>query len=206
MSMKSKDYVMNLLASPLGIGIVAVSIASGLGLGIGLGAGLGMVSGIIAFASLGMLVTITGVGSKAATRESDRRSWAKASRYLQEAKANRHRLATMRLPDPQIKALLELLATRGSAYLAACEASRSRDPLAEEALADSVAMADIYIKELDGDATERRFGLADADPFADARSRTSAALMDKASILEKATLGLSGGLSPADRMQVKENL
>jgi len=48
--------------------------------------------------------------------------------------------------------------------------------------------------------------LPDADPFADARERTLAALRDRASIIEHATLNLSGGLSSADRMEIKESL
>ncbi|GAB1457550.1 hypothetical protein MASR2M48_28580 [Spirochaetota bacterium] len=204
--MNRNEYLRKLFVSPLGIGIIAVSIVSGLGLGLGVNAGLGIATAAGSFVALGTLVTMTGIGSRAAMRESDRRAWSTAATHLEEARAHRHRLATMRLPDPEIKALLALLATRGSAYLAACESARSRDPLAEEALADGVALADLYIKELDGAATERRYGLADADPFVEARSRTSAALLDKAAIIEKATLALSGGLSSADRMELKESL
>ena len=204
--MNRNEYYRYLLASPLGVGVTALSLVSGLGVGIGVNAGLGVVTAALAFAALGILLTMSGIGSRAATRESDRRAWAKAAVYLEAAKAHRHRLATMRLPDPEIKALLELLATRGSAYLAASEGSRSRDPMAEEALSDAVELADLYLKELDGAATERRYGLADADPFVEARARTSAAMLDKAAIIEKATLSLSGGLSSADRMEIKESL
>ena len=184
----------------------ALSVAVGIGVGLVSGPALGIVAGVASYAVIFAIVMVSGLGSTMASSEMDRRAWSAARGHLAAAKEARNRLASMRVPDPEIKALLELAATRGVAYLAACESARSRDPLAEDALAECVSIADLYLKELDGAATERRYGLADADPFADARARTAAALRDKAAIIEKAALDLSGGLSPADRMGVKESL
>lgn len=185
---------------------VAVSVAAGLFAGFLSNAAFGTAAGAAALVAVASALTLTGSGPRIAARESQRRAWSSARTYLESARAARNRLAAMRVPDGEIKAALDLVATRGAAYLSACESARSRDPLAEDALSESVALADIYLKELDGASTERRFGLPDDDPFADAKARTLAALLDKAAIIGKATLGLSGGLSPADQMAVKESL
>lgn len=204
--MNRREYVRNLAASPVGIALVAVAVSAGGFLGVRMGAVVGLVSGLATLAGFLLILSIAGVGSALAASEQGRRAWASARPRLDAARDARNRLASLRVPDPEIKALLELVATRGTAYLSACESVRSHDPLAEDALSESVSIADLYLKELDGAATEKRFGLADADPFADAKSRTRSALLAQAAVVEKAALDLSGGLSSADRMEIKESL
>lgn len=204
--MNRREYVRNLGASPVGIALSAVAVSAGGFLGIRIGPVVGLVSGFVALAGIFLVLFISGIGSRLAAAEQGRRAWATARPRLDAARDARNRLASLRVPEPEIKALLELVATRGMAYLTACETARSHDPLAEDALAESVSIADLYLKELDGAATEKRFGLADADQFADARARTRSALLAQAAVLEKATMDLSGGLSPADRMEIKESL
>ncbi|MBU0926116.1 MAG: hypothetical protein KKA67_00045 [Spirochaetes bacterium] len=204
--MDRREYISNLARSPLGLASAGAALIAGAAAWASIGPVAGILLAAGSLAALAGVETVTGLGSKAASAEAARRAWASSRRYLAEAKERRTRLATMRVPDPEVKALLELAATRGSAYLTACETARSRDPLAEEALADCVSLADLYLKELDGASTERRYGLEDADPFADAKARTVAALIDRAAVIANSTLALSGGLSPADAMDVKERL
>jgi len=198
--------VANFLGSPLGMGTIAVTAVAAVGSAFTFSVPVGAAAGLGSFLVLATAATISGLGPKAASAEQERKTWSKARHFLTAAKAGRDRLASLRVPDPAVKALLELAAMRGSSYLAACEATHSRDPRAEDALSDCVSIADLYLKELDGASTERRFGLPDADPFADARERTLAALRDRIAILEHATFALSGGLSSADRMEIKESL
>jgi len=204
--MRRSEYLSSFFTSPPGLAIVGVSLVAGMGSAFGLSLLAGLVNGIGTLLVLSVVATVSGFGSKAASAELERKAWSKARPFLTAAKASRDRLASLRIPDPAVKALLELASVRGSSYLSACEAARSRDPRAEEALAECVSLADLYLKELDGASTEKRYGLPDADPFADARERTLAALRDRASIIEHATLNLSGGLSSADRMEIKESL
>jgi hypothetical protein len=204
--MNRREYVRNLAASPVGIALGAVAVSVGGFLGIRIGPVVGFVSGFATLAGFLIVISLAGVGSTLAAAEQRRRAWAATRPRLDAARDARNRLASLRIPDPEIKALLELVATRGTAYLSACESARSHDPLAEDALAESVSIADLYLKELDSASTEKRFGLADADPFADAKARTGSALRAQAAVVEKATLDLSGGLSSADRMDIKESL
>lgn len=204
--MNRREYVRNLAASPAGIALCAVAVSAGGFLGIRVGPAVGLASGLATLGGFLLILSISGIGSALAAAEQNRRTWAAARPRLEAARDARNRLASLRVPDPEIKKLLELVATRGTAYLAACESARTHDPLAEDALAESVSIVDLYLKELDGAATEKRYGLADADPFADARARTGSALLAQAAVVGKATLDLSGGLSSADRMEIKESL
>jgi len=204
--MDSREYISTLSRSPLGLVMAVVAVTVGVMATLSLGIGLGLGIGAASLAAMFSAATLTGLGPKAAAAERERRDWAAARRYLDAAKASRDRLSTFRVPDTEVKFLLELVAARGSGYIAAALAARSRDPRAEEALADCVSIADIYIKELDGASTERRYGLEDADPFAEAKERVIAALRDKAALVEMAAKDLSGGLSPADSMEIKESL
>jgi hypothetical protein len=204
--MNQRDYFFSLARSPLGISIVAIGAAAG-----GLAwnsAGMvpGIAAGAAALAVLYAAAALSGLGPRAAAAESERRAWADARRRLEDAKANRDRIASLRVPDPAVKSLLDLAALRGSGYLSACLAAETRDPRAEEALADCVRIADLYLKELDGAATEKRYGLTDADPFADAKERTESALRDRIAIIERAAKDVGGELSPAERMEIQESL
>jgi hypothetical protein len=204
--MNQRDYFSSVARSPLGISIVAIGATAGGLAWANAGIVPGIAVGAAALAVLHAAAALSGLGPRAAAAEVERRAWADARHRLEEAKANRNRLASLRVPDPEVKALLELAALRGSSYLSACLAAKTRDPRAEAALADCVGLADLYLKELDGAATEKRYGLPDADPFADARNRTVAALRDKVVIIERAAMDAGGGLSPSERMDIQESL
>ena len=184
----------------------AASVAVGAAVGFAASPLAGVAACLVTEATAFAITTASGLGPKAAVAEGERRAWAEASERLEAVKRDRDRLATMRLPDDELGSLVRLAATRGASYLAASRNAKSRVPQAEEALSDCLSVADLYLKELDAASTERRHGLDDADPFADAKGRAKAALVDKAAIIEKATRDLSGGLSSADAMDIKERL
>jgi hypothetical protein len=204
--MTRRTYLTNLATSVAGIAMALLALVVGTLVGQKAGAAVGTVAGIIALAAAFVILTISGAGSRLAAAEVERREWSNARRYLDAVRDNRDRLATIRITDPEVRAMLQLAAERATRYLVACESAHSRAPLAEDALADCLSIADLYIKELDGASTERRYGLVDADPFADARNRTLAAMRDRMAILDKSILDLDGGLTSADRMEIKETL
>ena len=196
----------NLASSVPGMAMMALALVVGTVLGLKVGVAVGMAAGILTLAADVVVLTVSGVGPRLAAAEADRQQWTNARPYLDAARANRDRLGTMRIADDDVKAMLQLAAERATRYLAVCESARSRAPLAEDALADCLSIADLYLKELDGASTERRYKLPDADPFVDARTRTLAALRDRVAILDKAIQDLDGGLTSADRMEIKEML
>lgn len=203
--MNTRDYLRFLAASPVGLGTMALSVAAGAASGASLGAAAGLGIGAASLVGLGLAATLTGLGPRAAARERERRDWARAREALAAAKAARGRLATLRVPDAEVQALAMLAATRGQAYLAACESARTQDPRATYALEECVELVDLYLRELDGASTEKRYGLADADPFADAKARTLAALRDRIAVVESAVAGLRGP-APSQLMETKEIL
>ena len=186
--------------------MAAIAVGTGIAVAMANNLATGAAVAVLTLVSLNVAATLAGLGPRAAAAEQERLDWAIARRHLELAKASRDRLASLRVPDPELKSLLELAAVRGSGYLSACLAARSRDPRAEDALSDCVSLADIYLKELDGASTERRYSLEDADPFAAAKERTLAALRDRIALVELATRNLSSGLTPADAMEIKETL
>ena len=132
--------------------------------------------------------------------------WAAGKERLAAASAGQKRLASLRVPDPAVRKLVELVALQAGMFVSACGKARQRDPLGEAAITESLELVDLYLKELDDAATERRYALPDDDSFADAVQRVSAALRDKAALLEKARMDIEGGLQREDRMAIKEQL
>ncbi|HUW69948.1 MAG TPA: hypothetical protein VMX33_06915 [bacterium] len=204
--MTRRTYLINLATSMAGVAMALLALVVGTLVGLKAGAAVGTTAGIIALAAAFVILTMSGAGSRLAAAEVERREWSDARRYMDAVRDNRDRLATIRITDSDVRAMLQLAAERATRYLVACESAHSRAPLAEDALADCLSIADLYIKELDGASTERRYGLPDTDPFADARDRTLAALRDRIAILDKSILDLDGGLTSADRMEIKETL
>lgn len=204
--MTRRTYLINLATTPVGIAMGVLAVVVGTLLGLKMGVAAGIMAGVLTLAADLAALTISGAGSKLAAAEIDRREWSRARLYLETVRQNRDRLATFRITDADVKSMLQRAAEAATRYLVACESAHSRAPLAEDALADCLSIADLYIKELDGAATERRYGLVDADPFADATNRTLAALRERVALLDKSVLDLDGGLTSADRMEIKETL
>ncbi len=204
--MTRRTYLINLASTPVGIAMAILAVVVGTILGLKMGVAVGFVAGALTLAADLAVLTISGAGSRLAAAETDRREWSRARVYLDAVRQNRDRLATFRITDADVKAMLQRAAEGATRYLVACESARSRAPQAEESLADCLSIVDLYIKELDGAATERRYELPDADPFVDARNRTLAALRDRVARLDKSILDLEGGLTSADRMEIKETL
>jgi hypothetical protein len=82
----------------------------------------------------------------------------------------------------------------------------SHSPAADERIADSLDLINIFLKELDEASTEKRYRLPDADPFADAKGRVQSALMENARFIRDERIGLDGGLPAEALMRAKEEL
>ena len=187
----------NLLATALGLAVglflgfsVPLAAAAAGGLGIALGAGA-LASGF-------------GARAAAATRlaQIDRTN----AERVASAKALRDRLARMRVHPGPVADALQLVLLSSGEYLEACTREKKYDPLAADALREAIELLDIYLKEKDEAATERRFSLHDADPFADEESRVVLALGEKAALLRERRIQIDGGLAAAGLMAVKEDL
>lgn len=125
---------------------------------------------------------------------------------IDEASALRRRLSYLRVPDAEVAKAAEYLSLAAGDYVAACTDRKLYDPRANDALADALAVLDGFLRELDETATEKRFDLPDANPFPAARQRTLAALAEDARTVKEAAFQISGGLSAADSMDIREEL
>jgi hypothetical protein len=79
-------------------------------------------------------------------------------------------------------------------------------PRGRRRIADALDLVNLYLKELDEAATEKRYGLQDADPFTDAKGRVLAALARDADLVREERIKIDGGLPPAKRMEIREEL
>jgi len=205
-SMHIIRYINDYARSPLGIANAGLALVAGFAIGSLAGGLAGFLSGAVSLGVVFVLALYSGIGPRFAAAERERQHWASSKERLAEARTRQKRLASLRVPDPAVKQLVDLVAMQAGMFLGACEKARQRDPLGEDAIAECIELVDLFLKELDDASTERRYKLPDNDPFADAKERISAALRDKASVLEKARLDMEGGLQREDLMAIKEQL
>ncbi|HAE22638.1 MAG TPA: hypothetical protein DCG47_10000 [Spirochaetaceae bacterium] len=204
--MRSDKFLKLYSLSALGIAVLCLSLALG-ALGYALwGLIAGIASALLAYPLLSLAAFASGFGAKAALKEGERRAWLDASERLEQARKDARRLASFRISDPAIKEAAELTALRARAYLDQCARVKTHEPRANDAIRESLELLDIYVRELDDASTEKRYKLSDDDPFADARGRVSAALADKAALLEKYALDMGPGIGREDQMSIKESL
>lgn len=204
--MNIREYLKRYAFSAAGSANLIIAAAAGLAAGLATTTAVGVAAGIGAYALVFALALLTGIGPRQAVAERDRLLSSDARERLDGLRKTVTRLAALRMPDPALKSLIDLAGLKAGSYLTACARSGSRDPRAEDAINECLELADLYLKELDDDATERRFGQADDDAFADAAGRVAGELKGRIALVEKAILDLDGGLGSEDRLSIKEQL
>lgn len=203
--MTRKEYLRYLFRSPFGFVLMVLSLLAGFFGGIKLGFLAAFASGFGMFAFVFILASVSGLGSRLAVKEQEDGRWVETKKALLKTKDARKKLASLRFPDPDVQELLQLAAMKGLSYLSACESAKTREPRACNALSECLEISDMYLHELDGSSTEKRFNIADQDPFLDAKHRTLNALKERIRIIDEAITLLRGGL-PSMRMEIKETL
>lgn len=205
--MPAKDYLKWYARSPLGIGSLFAGLFTALGTA---GAGLPMlfaaISGVAIVALTGGAALLSGWGPRQALAARDAGIARARREKLGTAEKARQNLARLRIADVAAAEAVQLVVLAAGEYLDACRKESSDDPVADAALDDAVDIVDIFLKELDEASTEKRFGLKDSDPFADARNRVVAALREKAALLRERRIQIDGGLSASGRMSVREEI
>lgn len=203
----TRDFLRWYVRSPLGLSVLAVSAAAGTVLGffgtaiplaVGSGAGLFLAASAVAFAS--------GFGAKAAVRERDRDLEVSRAAGIAAAAKDRDRIAALRIRDPALAAASAAFALVFGEYLDACRREGTRDPRADYAAREVLEALTVYLRELDGTAIERRFDLADADPFPEAKARTLAFLKERTDYVRERRLSVDGGLGGSDKLAIREEL
>jgi hypothetical protein len=146
------------------------------------------------------------LGATAIVRARDRERALSAERANAQAQLACERLARLRLPDEDLIKTRDYVAQSAGEYLAAAKRQKTHSPVAAERIADSLQTIDLYLKEIDEAATEKRYGLKDSDPFADAKVRVENALLENARVLREERIRIDGGLPPALAFEAKEEL
>ena len=205
--MQSGEYLRWYARSALGIGsgfagmgAAAAVLIAGLPFWVSALAGLGLV------AVTGILSLAAGWGPRQALAAQESQARRARAGRLAEAAAVRERIAALRIPDGQVAEAANLVVLAAGEYIEACRREGSDDPLADAAIGEALELVGLFLKEKDEAATERRFGLGDADPFPDAQGRVASALKEKAAALRERRIQIDGGLPPASRMAVREEI
>ena len=205
--MVPKDYAKWFIRSPLGIGSGFVGLAGILaGVVIGLPAALSLLAGAAIVAAASLAALFTGIGPKSALAAQDAALARDRANRLSRAEAEMEKLARMRIGEGPAAEAVRLVVLASGEYLDACRREGTEDPIADAALDDAVDIIDIFLKEKNEAATEKRFNLEDKDPFADAEARVVAALKEKALLLRERRIQIDGGLSASGRMSVREEI
>jgi hypothetical protein len=186
-----------------GVTLLGVFILFGaLGLG-----WLGAVVSDLALWGLESFILIqTPIGAKAIVAARDRENAERAEGAVAAAQADYERLSVLRLADPELAKTRDYLAQMAGEYLAAAKRQRTHSPVADQLIREGLETIDLFLKESDEAATEKRYGLADADPFADAKTRVQNSLLEKASALREERIRIDGGLPPVLAYEAKEEL
>ncbi|MDP2791416.1 MAG: hypothetical protein Q8O15_06615 [Rectinemataceae bacterium] len=205
--MLAKDYLKWYARSPLGIGSIFSGIIAAIAMAAaGLTAGLGFLAGSAIVVVVGLVAVVSGWGPKSAIAALDAAEARERDGKLKATGEAREKLARLRLGEGEAAAALSLVVLAAGEYLEACRREGRQDPLAAAALEESLDIANIFLKEKDEAATEKRFGLDDKDPFADAEMRVAEALREKAALLRERRVQIDGGLSAEGRMSVMEEI
>jgi hypothetical protein len=206
--MKIRDILASYVKSPL----AAISAGACLVLGsaalfaLGSSLLLGLAVGSVAWAVFSAVVIQTKIGAMAVVSVRSLDEVKKTQAAIIEAARNGERIARLRLPDPEVAKTVEYLALCSGEYVEACQKAMSHSPAADERIADSLDLINIFLKELDEASTEKRYRLPDADPFADAKGRVQSALMENARLIREERIRLDGGLPAEALMRAKEEL
>jgi hypothetical protein len=205
--MDIREFSRAYFRSALGIGSCLLALAAGAAARL---IGLSLpVAALLSAATLALLFAaalVSGFGQRAAVAENDREALARAGARLAEAAEARRHLAALRLPEPEVAKARDLVVLEAGRFVEDCQRAGTYDPEGVEAVLDSLALIDAWLKEADESSVEKRFDLADANPFPDAAKRTAEALRAKAALVSARRAAASGEIPGADRIAIEEEL
>lgn len=205
--MRLREFLGWYFRSVLGIGSTVLGIASAAAMALaGIAVLPAAIAGLSVVVAAGAVMLVTGFGQKVAFAERDAAARHDAGRKLAEMSGVRDRLSRMRIADGDVATAVRLLALAAGECIDAARSKSTWDPLAAAALAEAADIVDIFLAEADQASTEKRYALPDGDAFPDAKSRTVAALRERALVLGERRLQIDGGLPARDRMSIREEI
>lgn len=213
--MSPNEYVTWYFRSTMGIASVVVGLGGALfGLAVGLSLTWSLAGGLAFIGASGFAGLLIGYGPRSALAARDAAAGRKRAARRRATAALRDRLGRIRLPDSELAQAVSALVLVAGKYLESSAAMESDpdsavmacDPAVEAALSEAAELVDLYLREKDESAVERRFSFQDANPVEDARSRVLAALREHAGLVNERLALMVGAMAPADRLAAREEL
>jgi hypothetical protein len=125
---------------------------------------------------------------------------------IDEAAEMRKRLSFLRIADAGVAEAVSYFSLVAGEYIEGCRAAGLYDPVANDAFRDSLEVVTAYLRELDRESTEKRFNDKAEKPEAGFGARVVLALKENARIVRERLATISGELSPADTLDIREEL
>jgi hypothetical protein len=125
---------------------------------------------------------------------------------IDEAVEMRKRLSFLRIADTEVAEAVSYFSLVAGEYVEGCRAAGLYDPVANDAFRDSLEVVTAYLREIDRESTEKRFEAGDEKPEAGFGARVVLALRENARIVKERLATISGELSPADTLDIREEL
>ncbi|MFW5802047.1 MAG: hypothetical protein ACOCVC_08420 [Spirochaeta sp.] len=221
--MKIAQFVGIYAISPLGAAVLAVSAVASATAGFAVSPAAGAIVLPAVWLALSLGLFAAGISGPAVIRERDRRLRQRGLELLGIAAERARRIGRMRLPDPEMKQLADQVSLHAGEYYARSLKHNSYDPGAHHAIDECLEILDAWLMEQDAQAGRRRYGGSgagtgagpggDHGPGAHGGSaaasideRTRTLLKDRMEIISRAACDAAGGLTPADKLSVKEEL
>jgi len=155
-----------------------------------------------------LLLFSVGIGTTAVVNERSRLRRGIERDLLHTASSRTKRIGRLRLPDPEMKKLTEHISYTAGEYCRTARASQTYDPKAHHAIEECLEIIDAWLAGRNRISARHHYGDQQLDPeyMANLDARTRSLLTDRVSIIERATLQISGGLTPDDILTIKEEL
>ncbi|MFW6363441.1 MAG: hypothetical protein ACOC0D_06305 [Spirochaeta sp.] len=227
--MKIAQFVGIYAVSPLGAAVLAVSAAAAATAGFAVSPAAGAIVLPAVWLALSLGLFAAGISGPAVIRERDRRLRQRELELLGIAAERARRIGRMRLPDPEMKQLADQVSLHAGEYYARSLKHNSYDPGAHHAIEECLEILDAWLMEQDAQAGRQRYGgsgpgsgsgagydtgvgpggdlgTSAGSAAASIDERTRALLKDRMEIISRAACDAAGGLTPADKISVKEEL
>ena len=205
--MELRDFLRRYARGPIGIAGFLVGMGAAIALW---AAGLGVAWAALALVGvpiLGMILALaTGAGQRSAIHEGEREAHERARLRMEAAAEARAKLEVLRLPPGPVAQARDLLVLEAGRLDEGFRRTGAWDPEAAEAVVEALSLVDAWQREADESAVERRFDVADKDPFPDADSRVATALREKAALIAERRAAAAGEITPVDRVTIDEEL
>jgi hypothetical protein len=160
----------------------------------------------IAYAGLTAALFLSRRGAQAVAAEAEEERRRRILERIGRFRELRERIAYLRIGEEEMRKAVEHFLLVSGEYLDRAAELAVYSPPCNQAIEEVLEIVQIYLKELDESATERRYAVRDPRDFADYQERTLAAVRERARLIKEKAVEFFDELTPEERMRVLEEM